>query len=66
MIDLIWMLAIYALIAWVIWWIITHVPIPEPFATPIRVVFMVVCALVVIGFLLSLAGHGPSFLRLRL
>ncbi len=64
MIELLITLVIYGLIVWVLWWLLNNLPIPEPFATPLRVIFMVVCAIVVIYLLLGLLGHAPRLGRL--
>ena len=41
------------------WWILEQLPLPDPIGRIARVVFIVICALVIIFFLLSLIGVAP-------
>jgi hypothetical protein len=41
------------------WWILEQLPLPDPINRIVRVLFIVVCALVIIFFLLSLVGVAP-------
>lgn len=54
-------LLIYILIAAVIWWAISLLPLPAPFGLIVRVVF----AVVVVVFLLNLLAGGGLGLPLR-
>jgi hypothetical protein len=47
------------------WWIITQLPLPEPIGRIVRVVFVVVCALIIILMLLGLVGYAPAPFPLR-
>lgn len=47
-------LLIVVLIMALIWWVITQIPMPAPFGNIVRVVFVVICALILILFLASL------------
>jgi hypothetical protein len=49
---------IFCLIAGLIWWVITMIPLPPPFALIVRVVFAVICVIFIIELLLSLVGTG--------
>jgi hypothetical protein len=64
MIELLITLVGYGLIAWLVWWLINYLPIPQPFATPIRVVFAVICVIAQIYLLLWLVGQTPRLGRL--
>lgn len=47
------------------WWVLQQIPLPEPINRIAVVVFVVICAIVLIMFLLQLAGTGVEFPRLR-
>lgn len=51
-------LVIAGLIFWAIWWALSQLPIPEPFATAIRVVVVLVAVLIVVYALLGIVP-GP-------
>lgn len=65
LISLLITLLIFALVAGVIWYIINLILLPEPFGLIVRVVFMLICVLVLISFLLPFAGSlsGPYYYR---
>ena len=42
------------------WYVITQIPLPEPISNIVRVVFVVVCALIIILMLLGLVGYVPA------
>jgi heme A synthase len=56
-------IVVIALICWVLWWVLSQLPIPEPFRTVLRVVCVLVVALLIIYYillpLLSIAFLGP-------
>jgi hypothetical protein len=54
-------------VCWLLWWLISFIGIPEPFAKVARGIIAVVAVLFLIGLLLSLVGHpiGLSPLRTR-
>ncbi len=56
---------ILACVLGIVLWILSIVPIPEPFKGWIRIAILVLCGLVVIYWLLSLVGAMPSTLHLR-
>lgn len=47
------------------WWVLSQIPLPEPIGRIATVVFVVICAIVLIMFLLQFAGSGVEFPRLR-
>lgn len=49
-------LLIIMLIIGVVWWVITMIPLPPPMGQIVRVVFGVICAIIIIYFLLGLTG----------
>lgn len=49
-------LLILCLILGLIWWVLTMIPLPAPFGQVVRVVFCVVCVIILIYFLLGIAG----------
>ncbi len=60
---LIWV-AVVGLILYVVWWGISQVPMPEPIATVVRVIFVLVVCIIAISLLLQLLPGGPSPFRL--
>jgi hypothetical protein len=51
-----------------IWWVSTQLPLPPPIPRIVQVIFTVICAIVVICWLLSLMGAvqifpGPGYSR---
>ena len=63
MIDLLIYVAIFAIIAITIWWVLSKVPIPEPLKTVLLIVLVVVGVIILVGVLLNFA-HGGLSLRL--
>jgi uncharacterized protein YhhL (DUF1145 family) len=53
---LIWLVCI-GLVFWLIWWLISFVNLPEPFAKIARVILAVAGVVVLINVLLEIAGH---------
>jgi len=49
-------LIIVGLILYVVWWAITQIPLPPPFQVVVRVIFVLVCVLILIAYLLPLLG----------
>lgn len=64
MLDILVYLAVFIILAILIWWLLQQVSLPEPLARIVTIVFVVICAVVLIGFLLNVTGTGPG-LRLR-
>ena len=60
MLSLLINLLIIAIVLGLAWWIITLIPLPEPIGQIVRVVFVVIAAIVLIWFLLGLAGSPPA------
>lgn len=56
MISLLVTLLILALIAGLIWYVISLIPLPPPFGMVLRVVVVVVFVIILIWYLLPLAG----------
>ena len=52
---------IMCLIFGLIWWVITLIPLPPPFAQVARVVIAVIFCIWIIYLLLPLAGMGAGF-----
>ncbi len=53
--GLVWLIVI-GLIAWLLWWLVSYIGLPEPFNKVARVLIAVVAVLILINFLLGLAG----------
>lgn len=51
MINLLVSLLILAIVAGLLWWAITMLPLPAPFAQIVRVVFVLIIVLVLLGVL---------------
>jgi len=51
-------------IAWLLWWLVGFVGLPEPFNKIARGIIAVVCVIILINVLLGFAGQTP-FIRLR-
>lgn len=62
MIGLLINLLILCLILGLVWWVIGLIPLPDPFSLIARVVFAVICVIILIDMLLSLSG-GAGLLR---
>lgn len=62
MIGLLINLLILCLILGLVWWVIGLIPLPDPFGLIVRVVFAVICVIILIDMLLSLGG-GAGLLR---
>lgn len=60
MIGLLIDILIFCLIAGLIWYVITLIPLPPPFHVVARVVFAVICVLILIQLLLGVTGAGPG------
>ena len=58
MISLLVYLAIFIILAVLIWWLLQQVALPEPLNKIILIVFVVIGAIVLISLLLSIAGDG--------
>lgn len=54
---------ILCIIVGVVWWVLTQIPLPEPFSWIVRVVVVVIACIALIYMLQGLAGG--SVLRLR-
>lgn len=60
MMDLLVYLAVFIILAVLIWWLLQQVTLPEPLNKIVMIVFVVICAIVLIGFLLNVTGHGGA------
>lgn len=59
MLDIVVYLAVFAVIAILVWWLLSQVGLPEPLNKIVTIVFVVVCAVVLIGLLMQVTGVGP-------
>lgn len=50
-------IVIVGLIAWLIWWFISYVNLPEPFAKVAKVLLGLVVLIFLINLLLGIGGH---------
>lgn len=50
-------LIIAGVIFWLLWWLVDYCGLPQPFNKVAHVILAVLAVFVVIGILLSLAGH---------
>jgi len=64
MLDILVYLGVFVIIAILVWWLLSQVSLPEPLQKIVTIVFVVICAVVLIGFLMQVTGVGPP-LRLR-
>ena len=64
MIDLLIYLAIIVILAIVIWWVLSQVPLPEPLKQILMIVIVVIGAVILIGLLLNFTGHGGFALHM--
>jgi hypothetical protein len=64
LINLIIYLLIIGILMALVYWLIDHIPIPEPINRIIKVAIVVVCALIVILLLLQLVGTSVNGLNL--
>jgi hypothetical protein len=65
MLDLLVQILIFALVFGAIYYIITLIPLPEPFKRIALIVLGLVAAIWLILLLVGLLGHGPRTLSLR-
>jgi hypothetical protein len=54
---------IAALVMGLIYYVITLIPLPAPFATIVRVVFLIICILVIVNAFLPFLGTGTQGMR---
>lgn len=52
-------LLIVIIILGLIWWVITVIPLPDPFAKIAQVVVVVIGVLIIVWMLLGLIGQAP-------
>lgn len=60
---LVWIIVI-GLIFYLLWWLISYVGLPQPFDKIARIIIAVVAVIIIINFLLTLAG-SPMFVVAR-
>lgn len=65
MLGLLINLIIIALVLGLIYWLLTLLPLKDPFPLIIRVVFIIIAVLVLIDLLLSLTGSGGRLMLWR-
>jgi hypothetical protein len=56
LVHLLIVLIIIGLIFSVLWWAITQIPMPPPYATVVRVLFVLIIVLVLLSILLPMSG----------
>lgn len=59
MLELLVTLLILLIVMGLAWWVLTMIPLPEPIKNIATVIFVVICAVVLIYFLLGLVGSAP-------
>lgn len=64
MLDILVYLAIFIILAILIWWLLQQVSLPEPLGKIVTIVFVVICAVILIGMMMQVTGVGPP-LRIR-
>lgn len=64
MIELLVYLAVFVIVVIVIWYILSQLTLPEPLNKILMIVLVVVGAIILIGLLLNLTGHGGIPLRI--
>jgi hypothetical protein len=65
MISLLITLLVILIVMGLCWWVLQQIPLPPPIGQIATVIFVVICAIVLIYFLLQLAGSGIEMPRLR-
>jgi len=63
MIGMLISLLIIVIVLGVAWYVINLIPLPPPFQQIVHVIFIVIVAIILIWFLLGLAGHVPASMR---
>jgi heme A synthase len=63
MLDILVYLAVFVILAIVIWWLLSQLELPEPLRKIIGIVIVVIGAVILIGILLNFTGHGGIPLR---
>lgn len=58
MISLLIYLAVFVIVAALIWWILQQFPLPPPIDKLVLVIFVVVCVIILISILLGLGNGG--------
>ena len=58
MIDLLVTLAVFAILAILIWWVLQQIPLPDPLKKILLIVVVVIGAIILINILLGFTGHG--------
>ena len=54
-------LIVFAIIAGLVYWLVLQLPLPEPFATIVRVVVILICILLLLGMVTSGVPHFRHF-----
>jgi len=65
MIDLLVWLAVFVIVAVVIWWVLSQLSLPEPLQKIVLIVVVVIGAIILISLLLNFTGHANIPLRLQ-
>ncbi len=64
MVDIVVYLAVLVIVVILLWWLLSQITLPEPLHKILVIVLVVVGAVLLIGVLLSMTGHGGIPLRL--
>lgn len=65
MIELLVYLAIFVILAIVVFWVLSQLPLPEPLNRIVQIVFVVIGAIVLIVILLNFAHMGGGLPAIR-
>lgn len=60
MLSILITLLIIVIVLGLAWWVLKKIPLPTPVSEIVDVIFVVICAIVLIWFLLGLLGHVPN------
>lgn len=58
MIDMLVYLTVFVILAIVIWWVLSQLPLPESLRKILIIVVVVIGAIILINILLNFTGHG--------
>jgi heme A synthase len=54
-------LLVFVIVAGLIWWLLSMLPIPDPFKKVVLVIFIVICIIYLLGFVGYMPGYGPGW-----
>lgn len=53
---LIWLICM-GLVFWLLWWLVSYIALPQPFDKVARVILALAAVIILIGIIMSIAGH---------